>query len=161
MITPSPCFMSALRGTSSGLAQNKKRYANNASYGDGHTKDALVVTLVTTRRRCALRERKGSDISAKIVWFYRVSYKNGSLLLFLGLGDERKTPVVSAAFTDTIVAFNQHPVNSRPAIPSARCIALVENVTQFGLVLREERAIEKVFRDRQRTEVIGREIETR
>ncbi len=38
MITPSPCFMSALRGTSSGLAQNKKRYANNASYGDGHTK---------------------------------------------------------------------------------------------------------------------------
>ena len=38
MITPSPCFMSALRGTSRGLAQNKKRYANNASYGDGHTK---------------------------------------------------------------------------------------------------------------------------
>lgn len=38
MITPSPCFMSALRGISSGLAQNKKGYANNASSGDEHTK---------------------------------------------------------------------------------------------------------------------------
>lgn len=39
MITPSPCFMSALPlGTSRDLVQNKKRYANNASHGDGHTK---------------------------------------------------------------------------------------------------------------------------
>ena len=37
MITPSPCFMSALRGTSSGLAQNKKGYTEYASSGDGHT----------------------------------------------------------------------------------------------------------------------------
>ena len=55
-------------------SKTQKRYANNASYGDGHTKDALVVTLVTTRRRCALRSRKGSDISAKIVCI-RDSYR--------------------------------------------------------------------------------------
>ena len=74
MITPSPCFMSALRGTSSGLAQNKKGMPNTPPTETGIPSGASGVAYATPRRRCALRERKCSDISAKIVCI-RNSYR--------------------------------------------------------------------------------------
>lgn len=83
MITPSPCFMSALRGASSGLAQNKKGMPNTPPAETGIPSGASGVAYATPRRRCALRERKGSDISAKIVcihYSYRQKWQSPIIL---------------------------------------------------------------------------------
>lgn len=88
-----------------------------------------------------------------------VTDKNGSLLSFLRLGDDRKTLVSPTAFADTIAALNQPLVDGSPFELSAEFIALVDDFAQFCLVLREERAIEEVFWNSQRCGVIGGQIE--
>jgi len=79
----------------------------------------------------------------------------GSFLSFLRLGDDRKTLVSPTAFADTIAAFNQPPVYGRPSVLSVVFVALVDDFAQFCLVLREERAVEKVFWNGQRCGIVG------
>jgi len=46
----------------------------------------LGVAQATPRRRCSLRERKGSDISAKIVCIYKSSIQKWQTAIILEAG---------------------------------------------------------------------------
>ena len=76
MITPSPFR----------ILKRKKGMPKTPPAETGIPNGALGVAQATPRRRCTLRERKCSDISAKIVWFYKSSIQKWQMAINLKAG---------------------------------------------------------------------------